>query len=68
MAEELLSADRPATYGGNDFSEFAGGTYGAVPALAADDDVLYAGGRFTTIGGVAADRIARWDGSAWSAI
>jgi len=27
---------------------------------------LYAGGAFLTAGGVAANRIARWDGSSWS--
>jgi hypothetical protein len=27
---------------------------------------LFAGGRFTTIGSVAAERIARWDGAAWT--
>jgi len=30
-----------------------------------DGGALYVGGRFTQIGGVAALRIARWDGSAW---
>jgi len=29
---------------------------------------LYAGGDFTTIGGVPANRIAKWDGSSWSAL
>ncbi|NOT30808.1 MAG: HYR domain-containing protein [Planctomycetes bacterium] len=29
---------------------------------------LYAGGTFTTAGGVAASRIAMWDGSSWSAL
>ena len=29
---------------------------------------LYAGGFFTTAGGVSANRIARWDGSIWSAL
>lgn len=29
---------------------------------------LYAGGNFTTIGGVSANRIARWDGTSWSAL
>src|SRR5688572_22774474 len=44
----------------------------AVHALTAheDDDgpVLYAGGDFTTAGGVAANRIAKWNGSNWSAL
>ena len=29
---------------------------------------LYVGGQFTTIGTVVANRIAKWDGSAWSAL
>ena len=29
---------------------------------------LYAGGYFTTAGGVSANNIARWDGTAWSAV
>ena len=29
---------------------------------------LYAGGSFTDAGGVAANRIARWDGTSWSAL
>jgi hypothetical protein len=43
-------------------------------ALAAFDDgggagpALYAGGTFTTAGGVAASYIARWDGTSWSAV
>lgn len=34
----------------------------------ASDGKLYAGGEFTSIGGVAANRIAFWDGSAWNAM
>jgi hypothetical protein len=41
-----------------------------VRALAAFDDgsgsALYAGGNFTTAGGVTVKYVARWDGSAWS--
>lgn len=43
---------------------------GAVSALNADrPNMLYVGGTFTSAGGVAgADRIASWNGSAWSAV
>jgi hypothetical protein len=47
---------------------------GLVYALTAFDDgsgggqALYAGGSFTTAGGVTANRIAKWDGSAWSSL
>lgn len=36
-------------------------------AVAANGDV-YAGGDFTSIGGVSANRIAKWNGSSWSAL
>ncbi|HET6567811.1 MAG TPA: T9SS type A sorting domain-containing protein [Rhodothermales bacterium] len=36
--------------------------------LAAAGDDLYAAGNFTEIGGVAANRVARWDGTAWHAM
>ena len=42
---------------------------GTVYALAFDGSGnLYAGGRFGTAGGVAANYIAKWDGSTWSAL
>ena len=37
-----------------------------VAALAVSGTILYAGGDFTTAGGVAASAIAKWNGSAWS--
>ena len=37
-------------------------------ALAVSGTNLYAGGEFTTAGGVTANHIAKWDGSAWSAL
>ena len=40
----------------------------AVEAVAVSGTDLYAGGRFTTAGGVAATNIAKWNGSAWSAL
>ena len=39
-----------------------------VYALAVSGTNLYAGGYFTTAGGVTANYIAKWDGSAWSAL
>src|SRR5687767_15868867 len=39
-----------------------------VNALALFGTVLYAGGQFTTAGGVGANYMARWNGSAWSAL
>lgn len=49
-----------------------GGTDGDIFSLAVFDDgsgsALYAGGRFSTVGTVGAQNIARWDGSAWSSV
>jgi hypothetical protein len=39
-----------------------------VYALAVVDNILYAGGDFTTAGGIAAKYIAKWDGTNWSAM
>ena len=48
------------------------GPFGAVWALTVFDPgggpALYAGGSFTNAGGVSANRVARWDGSSWSAL
>src|SRR5438105_4515656 len=40
----------------------------AVQALAVVGRTLYAGGYFSTAGGVAANHIAAWDGTAWHAL
>src|SRR5262245_39976875 len=42
------------------------GTY--VSALAVSGNDLYAGGHFTTAGGIVATNIAKWNGSTWSAL
>lgn len=57
-------------YNGTSFSGLgAGGANGAVRALTVGSDgLLYVGGDFTSVLGVAADRIARWNGSSWSAV
>ena len=41
---------------------------GAVTALASFGGEIYAAGAFTVIGGVNANRIARWNGTAWEAL
>jgi hypothetical protein len=49
-------------------SGIGGTTYDApvVKALAVIGTSVYAGGRFSTAGGVAAANLAKWDGSTWS--
>jgi hypothetical protein len=46
------------------------GMNGNVNALAVDqtNNLLYAGGEFTTAGGISASKIAKWTGSAWEAM
>ena len=69
------AANRIARWNGSNWSALGTGmidTNDAVRALTVYDDgsgpALYAGGEFTAAGGVAANRIARWDGSSWSAL
>ena len=49
-----------------------GGVVGGVNALAVHDDgsgpALFAAGSIVTAGGIAANRIAKWDGANWSAL
>jgi hypothetical protein len=49
---------------------YANGTNpgGIVSAIAVSGGTVYVGGRFTSMFGVAANNIARWDGSTWSAL
>ena len=37
-------------------------------AFDSDRNILYAGGRFSSIGGISASGIAKWDGTAWTSI
>jgi len=71
-----ITVNNVAKWDGSAWSELNGpssdGTNGYVSALAVHDDgggpALYAGGGFTTAGGVTVNRVARWDGSDWSAL
>jgi trimeric autotransporter adhesin len=73
-----ISANNIAKWDGNTWSPLGGGVegdpgfFGTVFTLTVFDDgsgsALYAGGEFTTAGGIEARRIARWDGSNWSAL
>jgi len=64
-----------AKWDGTTWSPLGGGIpnqFESVQSLAVFDDgtgsALYAGGSFPAVGGVPAEHIARWDGSAWSAV
>ena len=81
---EVLSADRLAvsvadanatypvridpTFSDVQWSPLGSGMNDEVIALAVNGTNLYAGGIFTNAGGVPAAGIAKWDGSAWSAL
>jgi hypothetical protein len=66
-------ANHIAKWNGNSWSALGSGMNGTVYALALSGSDLYAGGEFTTAtnsGGTAVtvNRIAKWDGSNWSAL
>jgi trimeric autotransporter adhesin len=68
-----VSAINIAKWDGSTWSALGSGigdtNYGVVNALACDaNGNLYAGGQFTNAGEVVATNIAKWDGSAWSAL
>jgi hypothetical protein len=71
------SVNRIAKWDGASWSSLGDGIGGGFPAprvssLVSFDDgnapALYAAGQFTTAGGKPANRIAKWDGSSWSAL
>lgn len=66
------AASRIAKWNGTAWKQLGSGVSGPVFALAALDGAaaggpaLFAGGAFLTAGGLSANRIARWNGSAWA--
>ncbi len=69
-----VAANRIAKWDGTSWSALGGGLNSDVLGMAVFDDgsgggpALYASGFFTSAGGVAASRIARWDGTSWSTL
>ncbi len=66
-----IAASNIAKWDGSAWSNLASGVAGpshggTVYALAVSGSDLYAGGYFTSAGGVPATNIAKWDGSSWS--
>jgi hypothetical protein len=61
--------NRIAAWNGSSWTQVgAGFTGGAVNALAANSNFLYAAGTITNSGGTLFNRIARWNGSSWSGL
>jgi hypothetical protein len=71
-----IVANNVAQWNGSSWSALGSGISGTgsdgggpyVRALAVSGSTLYAGGSFTTAGGSAANYIAQWNGSSWSAL
>jgi len=69
-----MTVNRIAKWDGTSWSPLGSGMNDPVYALTVFDDgtgggpALYAGGAFTIAGGVAANHIAKWDGTTWSAL
>jgi len=67
-----VAANQIAKWNGDTWAPLGSGMNGTVRALAVFDDgsddgpALYAGGEFTTAGGVMVNRIAKWNGMAWA--
>ncbi len=69
LAALALAVSVPAraqTFSDADWVSLGSGMNNRVDALAVSGSSLYAGGYFNTAGAVAANLIAKWDGSAWS--
>ena len=61
-----MTVNYVAKWNGTAWSALGSGMNNSVYALAWDGTNLYAGGQFTTVGGVAAKYITKWNGTAWS--
>lgn len=67
LAAMVSTAPANTAFTDDDWSSLGGAPNNRVYASATDESGnLYVGGTFTSIGGVAASRIAKWDGESWS--
>jgi hypothetical protein len=63
-----VTAYRIAKWDGDAWSALGSGVSSTVNALVVSGGQLYAGGWFTTAGGIEANRVAKWDGTNWFAL
>ena len=68
-----VPATRVARWNGSSWSSLGTGAAngvsgGPVQAIAVSGNLVYVAGDFSSAGGIAANRIARWNGSAWSTL
>ena len=60
-------ADGYPTFSDSDWYSIGANADGYIgPLVVSDSGVVYVGGGFTNVGGVAANRVARWDGANWT--
>lgn len=69
-----VAANRIAKWDGANWSALGTGLAGGTGTLVGyclaidSNDNVFVGGRFTTAGGISANRVAKWDGANWSAL
>jgi trimeric autotransporter adhesin len=69
-----VAVDGIAAWSGTAWAPVGGGvgggvnSLGIVLAMTADGTTLFAGGDFVTAGGIPANNVARWNGSAWDSL
>lgn len=67
--DPLITVDYVSYWDGTQWQYMSTGANGVVHSVAvAPNGDVYVTGAFTSIGGVAANRIAKWNGTAWSAL
>lgn len=66
---DIANADGIVMWNGSAYSALSTGANATVRTITVGlNNIIYVGGAFTTIGGVAANRVSSWDGSAFSAL
>lgn len=56
------------SFDGSNWAPVGGGVDGFIRAMTVHDGAIYVCGDFRSVDGLAVNRVARWDGSAWSAL